>query len=237
MILIGCSTYLGGLLALRLQDKGVLVMAFSAGIVTGVFFFDLLPETFSMYTGHFSYAGLTSFIASGFVAYMLLDRLAILHHPETLTIKGLGSGMAAAGLSLHGLFDGLAVGMAFSMSRSAGFVLSIAVIIHAVSDGFNTVVVWEKGGVCSRSLLWLFVNSVAPLAGFAVSLLYQPAQDTHAILMAIFSGFFLYLGASDLLPDSQRSEPSWSKAGMTVLGLVIMFITSGAARLWFGGAE
>jgi ZIP family zinc transporter len=38
------STLLGGMFALRFKDKLHLILGFSAGVIIGVAFFDLLPE-------------------------------------------------------------------------------------------------------------------------------------------------------------------------------------------------
>src|SRR5438477_6687040 len=62
------STVLGGLFALKFQDKLHLILGFSAGSVIGVAFFDLLPE--SIEAGRASPASVTSStIALGFLLY------------------------------------------------------------------------------------------------------------------------------------------------------------------------
>ena len=76
------ATMLGGVFALRFRDRLHLILGFSAGAVIGVALFDLLPEAMSLASGHYAPAKLSLFIAAGFFAYLLIDRLVLLH-PHT----------------------------------------------------------------------------------------------------------------------------------------------------------
>lgn len=73
------STFLGGMFALRFKDKLHLILGFSAGAVIGVAFFDLLPEAIELGNGSYDINSITSIVALGFVAYMVLDRLFFFH--------------------------------------------------------------------------------------------------------------------------------------------------------------
>src|SRR6185312_15930684 len=73
------ATMLGGLVALRLRDRLHLILGFSAGAVVGVAFFDLLPEAVHLTRDSRTPAQTMLFVAIGFLFYLLLDRLALLH--------------------------------------------------------------------------------------------------------------------------------------------------------------
>src|SRR6476646_10899397 len=75
------ATLLGGLFALRYQDKLHLILGFSAGAVLGVALFDLLPESFDLAGKDYSTPTVTLFVAVGFFTFMFLNR-ALLLHPE-----------------------------------------------------------------------------------------------------------------------------------------------------------
>src|SRR5207248_7868930 len=72
-------TMLGGLLALRLQDRLHLILGFSAGAIIGVAFFDLIPEAVSLAGSKQPVATVLAFVAVGFVGYMILDRTIAPH--------------------------------------------------------------------------------------------------------------------------------------------------------------
>ena len=42
--------------------------------------------------------------------------------------------------------------------------------------------------------------------------------------LAAFAGFFLYIGASDLLPESYHRHPTAATTTMTILGALTMFM-------------
>src|SRR5215475_2645373 len=73
------ATMLGGLVALRLQDRLHLILGFSAGAVVGVAFFDLMPEAVHLAAGVRSASETMLLTAGGFLFYLLLDRVALLH--------------------------------------------------------------------------------------------------------------------------------------------------------------
>src|SRR4051812_47493885 len=72
------ATLLGGLFALRLKDQLHLILGFSAGAVVAVAFFDLLPESIHIGTAY-DPSVLLSVAALGFLMYLALDRMVLLH--------------------------------------------------------------------------------------------------------------------------------------------------------------
>jgi len=73
------ATLSGGLFAIYFKDRLHFILGFSAGIIVGVVFFDLIPEAMSLAAEQYSYAHVSAIVAIGFLVYMILDRLAILH--------------------------------------------------------------------------------------------------------------------------------------------------------------
>src|SRR3989338_10817578 len=122
------STLLGGLFALHLKDRLHLVLGFSAGAILGVAFFDLLPEALELAGTQYTITLITSLIGLGFAAYMLLDRLILLHthNEDAEDAHGTGRGPVGAGsISFHSMLDGLGIGLALQISTALGAVLEI----------------------------------------------------------------------------------------------------------------
>jgi zinc transporter ZupT len=221
------ATMLGGLAALRLQDRLHLILGFSAGAVVGVAFFDLLPEALKL-GGPMPLRTMT-FVAGGFLFYLLLDRLALLHeHDEEHGHEhGHGAPRSALGaitLVAHSVFDGLAIGFAFQVSGAVGLAVSLAVVTHDFSDGINTAsVVLKSGGSRSDARRWLLADALAPSLGIVLTLFVHPAGAAFATVLAVFAGLFLYLGASDLVPESHHAHPKFLTTAMTVLGAALIY--------------
>jgi len=220
-----CFTLLGGLFALRLRDRLHLILGFSAGAIIGVAFFDLLPEALELAGESYDPAIITSLIALGFVAYLILDRI-ILHHGHTDEHGHPHRGIFGAGsLSFHSFLDGIAVGLAFQVSPTVGIIVAVAVLAHDFSDGINTVnLILRSGGTRKQAFKWLFIDALAPVLGVVSTLFFSVPSDRLGLLLAVFCGFFLYIGASDLLPESHHAHPVRWTTVMTILGIAVLYI-------------
>ncbi len=226
------ATLAGGGLALRFRDKLHLVLGFSAGAVIAVALFDLLPESLELAKNAFLPSTVLGFTGIGFFAYAVLDRLVILHthaddHDDAVHVhRNIKRGWLGAGsLSCHSLFDGIAIGMAFKVSAAVGGVVTVAVLAHDCSDGMNTVNLVLKNGGTSRSAFgWLITDAIAPVLGAGLSLLFSPASDQLALVLAVLAGFFLFIGASDLLPESHHAHPKFLTTSFTILGAASLYL-------------
>ena len=235
VILIGIaasiSTFLGGLFAIKFKDKLHLILGFSAGAVIAVAFFDLLPEAINLGKGHYEISAITSITALGFVCYMILDRFFFFHSHEidhdcekNLTLKKRGI-LGAGSLSVHSFFDGIAIGLAFQVSLAIGAIVAIAVLVHDFSDGINTVnLILKNSGSRSQAMRWLLLDAAAPLLGALSTLFFSLPESALGIILALFSGFFLYIGASDLLPESHHNHPTYLTTIFTVLGVAVLYL-------------
>ena len=214
------STFLGGLLALRLRDKLHVILGFSAGAVIGVAFFDLLPEAINFGERFHTPSAILSCTALGFLSYLVLDRI-LLFHGESAPRGPLG----AAVLCIHSLLDGVAIGLAFQASHEVGIVVAIAVLTHDFSDGINTMnIVLRNGGDRSRAFRWLLVDAAAPMLGVASTLVFTLPGEAFGTALALFAGFFLYIGASDLIPESYHAHPKFLTTAMTLAGAAVLYL-------------
>lgn len=231
ILLVGLATFLstllGGLFAIRFKDRLHLILGFSAGAVIGVALFDLIPESLSLGTKLHSSFLVTGLIAVGFVLYMTLDRLFSLHlHDKEDCKKTYHQGYLAAGsLIAHSFLDGFAIGLAFKVSPNLGWVVAVAVLAHDFSDGINTVnMILKNEGKSGSAFRWLVAGALAPLFGIIVASFFSISQSALGLILAIFAGFFLYLGASDLIPESHHRHPSLWTTLMTILGIGTLYM-------------
>ena len=214
------TTVAGGLLALGLRDKLHLILGFSAGAVIGVAFFDLLPEAIETARGFHSPAVILTWSALGFLSYLVLDRM--------LLVQGHSQPRANAGalvLCAHSLLDGVAIGFAFQGSHTTGLIVAAAVLTHDFSDGVNTMnIVLRNGGERARGLRWVLIDAAAPAAGIAATRLWAMPSDRFGVALALFGGFFLYIGASDLIPESFHAHPKLLTTVMTLAGAALLYL-------------
>lgn len=228
------STMLGGVVALRLRDRMHLILGFSAGAVIAVAFFDLLPEAFELGGASYPLSTVAGFVALGFLLYLVLDRLLMLHshghaddaedHSGLPRAESRGH-VRAGSLSAHSFLDGVGVGLAFQVSPAVGLLVAAAVLAHDFSDGINTVnVIVRHGGTKAQALRWLLIDALAPIVGIALTMFISVPAAVLGLLLALFCGFFLYIGASDLIPESHHMHPTFWTTFMTLVGAFVLFI-------------
>ena len=129
-------------------------------------------------------------------------------------------------MSAHSFFDGVAIGIGFQASPTIGLVIAAAVIAHDFSDGINTVsFIVRGGGAWRKALPWLLVDAAGAGArrAFDARCSAFPTADIGPVL-AVFAGSFLYLGASDLIPESHHQHPRAATTIMTLLGAAVIFL-------------
>ena len=228
------STLLGGLFALRMRDRLHLILGFSGGAVLGVALFDLIPR------GHLF--GRSSLQRSGDDG---CDRggLSGLHGVRSGSCNARpskspnnirnGAVLGAGSLCVHSFLDGFSIGLAFKVSASVGAIVTAAVLVHDFSDGINTVSLILKNRGSDRSAFrWLVVDAAAPIIGAASTMIFTLQAAMLGLGLAAMAGFFLYIGASDLLPESYHDHPTVWTTAMTILGASTMFVAIRLAIGW-----
>ena len=229
------STFLGGLAAVRVRDRMHLLLGFSSGAVLGVALFDVFPELISRSeSAGIAISSAMLFVAVGFLVFFLLETVTRLHggpghgHEHAHPTPEVGM-VAAAGLSFHSFLDGVAIGVGFKTNLTLGVAIGLAVLAHDFSDGLNTVtVVLAHGNSLRRALRWLAVDAITPLLGATVAMLAPLPNGILPYILGSFVGVFIYIGASDLLPEAREHDSPWpavaTVGGMALLWGVTRFI-------------
>lgn len=215
-------TFLGGVFAIRFRDKLHLVLGFSAGAVVGVALFDLIPESIEIADKFWDISTVMLVIAIGFVLYMVLDRLLLANcHEDDHHHRGR---FGAGSFSFHSFIDGVAIGIAFGVSHITGVVVASAVLVHDFSDGINTAsMIMKHGGKKTEALRWVLLDAISPVLGVLSTMFFSISESLVGLVLALFAGFFLYIGASDLLPESHHNHPTFWTTMSTILGIAVIY--------------
>ncbi|MBI1800656.1 MAG: ZIP family metal transporter [Chloroflexi bacterium] len=237
------STMLGGLFALRFRDRLHLILGFTAGVVMGVAFFDILPEALDLAgQANLPTLSIMAGLVFGFMLFHVMEKVVVLHArrgesdltPDPSPNLGEERGsedshqfvgmLGAGGFAIHSYLDGLAIGLAFQISGQIGLVVALAVLAHDFSDGFNTItVLLLHSATRATSFRWLLIDAVTPLLGAATALFVTVPPGSLALILAGFAGTFLYIGSSDLLPEAHHGHSSVLTILLTVLGTLFAF--------------
>lgn len=224
------STFFGGLLALRFKDKLPLIMAFAAGVILGVVFFDVVPEIISQLNNRgFSPARVMAAVVAGFLLFHILEKTVLIHHGHEADYAdhkhprvGILSALALAG---HSFMDGVSIGLGFQANASVGVLVAAAVIAHDFTDGMNTITLMlNHRNSAARAKMFLLLDAVAPIAGALTTLFFKVPPAILLLYLGFFAGFLLYIGASDILPEAHSKKSSYRLIGLTVAGVALAYL-------------
>lgn len=220
------STLLGGFIVLKFKKSLSMIFAFAAGCIVTVALMEILPQSLeiSKQSGIPVKHIMVSVVLS-FLFFILLEKYFSAHPVKGIASEGHVMGPIGAGsLILLSLLDGLTMGIAFQVRLSIGIVVALSIIIHDLPDGINTVVLMLKNGQSEKkALLFLFMDGLAPLLGVLLTSVIIFPQKILSILLAVFAGEFIYVGAASLLPESQE-QSILNIAVAAILGFVFIFI-------------
>jgi ZIP family zinc transporter len=100
----------------------------------------------------------------------------------------------------------------------------IALLVHAFSDGLNTVSFLVKSGKWGRKGIWLLgVDAIARVSGAALGTTLVLGDNLIAIYLAVFSGIVIYLATSHILPEAHSRHSSKLTILATILGVFVMW--------------
>jgi ZIP family zinc transporter len=226
------ATTAGGFLAIKSKDRLHLVLGLSAGLLLGLVAFDLLPEVFAIGTGEvFGAPAVSVALIAGFLLLHFYEQLFGSHEPaesdyghdhdHSANVAGALGALAMGG---HVFLDGLALGVAFKVSSDLGIAVFIALLVHAFSDGLNTVSFLIKSGKWGKKGIWLLgVDAIARVSGAALGTSLALGNNLIALYLAGFAGIVIYLATSHILPEAHSRHSSRLTIIATMLGVLVMW--------------
>lgn len=201
----GLFSLIGGLLLIKNQKTadGLAKYAtpFAAGVLLGAAFISLIPEALH----ETDTEAILTTVLIGFLAFFMLERfLRFFHHHHEHEAKNkASSSLIIIGDTLHNALDGIAIGAAFLISPSAGIVAAIAVAAHEIPQEIGDFGLLLKNGMAKKKVV--IVNVLSALATTVTAVITFAIGDSNSALipylLAITAGFFIYIAASDIIPE------------------------------------
>ncbi len=208
-LLIFLASLAGGLLPLFISAKSEkklkLAISFGAGLLLGMAFIHMIPEAAALAPNEFGY-----WLMGGFVLLLILERFVMVHACEEHGCHYHTVGVAAfAGLTVHGLLEGFALGSTLYISGLAPLIL-LAILSHKLPAGFALTSILRLAKRSPRQILLFVVGvSLSGPIGLGLSLGILEIEHLPSVtgsLLALSAGSFVYIGACDLLPELHREN-------------------------------
>jgi zinc and cadmium transporter len=201
------------------------LVALSAGALMGGAFLHLIPESIEEFGSN-----ILIYVLIGFTVFFLVEKILHWRHCHEVDCKIHSFAyMSLLGDAIHNLIDGLIIGVTFVVDTSLGVASTIAIILHEIPQELGDFAVLVHGGFSiKKALLANFLTALtAVLGGILGYFLITFTENAMMYLLPFAAGGFIYISASDLLPEL-RKEVNIVKAIINFLifliGIALMFI-------------
>lgn len=201
--LVGSSTLL--LSEAMLRRLLLPLVAFAAGSLIGGAFFHMIPAALSSFD---SVIRVYLWVAVGFSLFFALEQFLHWHHCHRASAecKKPLTYLILLGDGLHNFLGGLAIAGAFLMDVQLGIAAWLAAAAHEVPQELGDFAVLVHGGWPKRkALLFNVLSALTFLVGALLAYAASFRIDV-AFLVPLAAGNFLYIGASDLVPEVNRAH-------------------------------
>ena len=232
--LLVSSGSLVGVLTIPIQPKTLNkfllpLVSLSAGTMLGAAFLHLLPESLETLDAHLA----LELALGSFLAFFLLERA--LHwrhcHDEAHLAKHTLGVMNLVGDSIHNFIDGLLIAASFAADPSLGIVSVLAIALHEIPQEIGDFgVLLHSGFSRSRALIANVAVSLTAIVGGIVGYVGSSASTLFAsYLIPIAAGGFIYIAATDLIPELKEG-----KSRRKILANIVTFLVGIALMAFLG---
>lgn len=209
------------------------MVSYSAGVLLGVAFLDLLPEAFEKSTDAHSLFGI---VLAGILAFFLLEKAALWRHGheygghETRHPSGM---LILVGDAFHNFVDGVLIAAAFLTDIRLGITTTLAIMAHEVPQELGDLMVLLKAGYGrGRALLLNLAISLTSVAGGIVGFfVLEGAQVLVQYALLLAASCFIYIAVADLIPDMHRQNSARE------IGWQLGLMTAGIATIVTAGSQ
>ncbi len=224
-LLIVFVSLCGGLIPITVSRKSrgfEMMLNLSAGVVIGVAFFHMLPESIQLMDARASY-----FVVSGLLVLFLIERFITIHPCEIGECEEHGIGIPAfLGFSIHNFFDGVALGASMLVPKLS-FLTFLAIVLHKAPMAFalSTLLVSDGYSRISAVIMNLLFASIIPF-GVLISYSLNHLSDRFVGSALGFSaGTFVYIALGDIVPHLHRAGmPKVLSSFFLLSGVIIMYV-------------
>jgi len=220
-----------GVFTLALREKYLekillTLVALASGALMGGAFIHLLPEAIEKTEGRSVFL----WVLVAFVVFFIVEKVFQWRHchEEKCDVHTFGH-MTLLGDGLHNLIDGLIIAAAFVENTGLGLVVTAVVVLHEVPQEIGDFGTLLYSGFQKRKALFLnFLSAVTAVAGGVIGYFLANASENFInVLIPLAAGGFIYIGASDLLPEIRKTNKIKESIGtlaMFILGISIVYL-------------
>ncbi len=227
------GTGLGGVLGLLMNKKSnkflSFILEFSAGLMIAVVCFDLLPEAFLLSDLKWGIIGIIIGVGSIIFADNYIRSLKYIRNIKGPNAKLIKTGiLMCAGVAMHNLPEGLAIGSGFDASLTLGINLALVIGLHNIPEGLALAVPMRVGGMSRLKIVIYAIASGIPvgIGAFFGALLGKISSEAISICLGFAGGAMLYIVCADLIPESKSIYKGRMSTIGNISGIIVGIIIS-----------
>ena len=187
------------------EKNSLLIINFAAGVMLTLAFSHLIPKGIELNPKTMIYT-LIGFSIMFFLQFVILFHPC--HDQECLNTKHTHIA-SITGLSLHSILDGLMIAIGFEANSSLGILTTLAILLHKLPDGITISGILLHGGASKKKIFnFSLVNACFTPIGTILGMFLLKNISAHILgaLLGITAGSFIFLSASDLIPETHKCK-------------------------------
>jgi len=194
--------------------------AFAAGILLGIFFFILIPETMGLIENFYLW------MLVGFIIFYALEQFFVVHATDHKHCKVHRKGIiSVVGIGVHSMIDGFIIGVGFLISPAVGMIAAAGITVHKIPIGMVTFSMLHDINISrTKATIIGILIAFMTLVGALVTTFIFSHMSSFAlgILLSISAGNFLYIAASDMIP---RTHEAFNKSSLAIVlaGIILLY--------------
>ena len=233
----GLSTTIGSVIGLAFKRESSKfmssVLGFTAGVMVGVSFFELLPSGFKeLGFTRASIAFLAGFIFIFIIDYFIPhEYIGQKEHIDDKTDKRLlRTGLfVALGIGIHNFPEGMATFYGALVDIKIGTAIAVAIAIHNIPEGIAvSAPVYKATGSRRKAFLWSFLSGlVEPIGALLTAVVLLPFLNSQVLgyILSGIAGLMVFISIDELLPVSKSYGYSHLPIISFILGLGVMILS------------
>jgi ZIP family zinc transporter len=199
------------------------IIGFAGGLMLSIVVFDLIPEAMN----NWSFIGTLIFCLLGIITVVVIDTKVSIGDSSFGNNKHIKVAfMAALGLMLHNLPEGIIMGCGFVAGQSLGLKMSLIIAIHDIPEGIAVSAPLMASNVkVSKILLYAFLTAFPTAIGSWVgAYVGSISQNILGACLAFASGIMMYVVCGEMFPESSKLWDGITSSLGIVAGIMLGLI-------------
>jgi len=215
------------------------LVSVSVGVLLGDVFVHILPEAL---IGDSSGMAISVSIFLGVLVFFVLEKFFRWHHAHSvdkdhcddckhsendstnITSNSEIGKMIIFGDGIHNLIDGVVITAAFFINIPLGIATTLAVLFHEIPQEISDFAILLHSGYSrAKALLFNFSSALVSLFGVVIVFFAKDVDGFLALANAFTAGVFIYIAASDLVPELHKTTEV-RKSLVQFLGIIVGFL-------------